>query len=59
LHAQDQTGLTDGNMQQAGAPTLKGASPNRIDDTFYVGANWKATAPLLFIRLLLWARTQC
>ncbi|EUC20240.1 UNVERIFIED_ORG: putative porin [Burkholderia sp. CF145] len=48
LHGQDQTGLTDVNMQQAGSPTLKGASPNRIDDTFYVGANWKATAPLLF-----------
>jgi predicted porin len=48
LHGQDQTGLTDGNMQQSGAPTLKGASPNRIDDTFYVGANWKAIEPLLF-----------
>jgi predicted porin len=48
LHGQDQTGLTDVNQQQAGAPTLKGASPNRIDDTFYVGANWKAITPLLF-----------
>jgi predicted porin len=48
LHGQDQTGLTDRNMQQAGAPALKGSSPNRIDDTFYLGANWKATAPLLF-----------
>ncbi|WP_028222578.1 porin [Paraburkholderia oxyphila] len=48
LHGQDQTGLTDGNMQQAGAPTLKGASPNRIDDTYYVGANWKVIEPLLF-----------
>ena len=28
-------------------PALSGGSPNRIDDTFYVGANWQATAPLL------------
>ena len=48
LHGQDQTGLTDANMQQAGAPTLKGYSPNRIDDTYYLGANWQATGPLLF-----------
>ncbi|MGF6727249.1 putative porin [Paraburkholderia sp. GAS41] len=48
LHAQDQSGTTDANMQQAGAPTLPGASPNRIDDTLYVGANWQATRPLLF-----------
>ncbi|MBN3788466.1 porin [Burkholderia sp. Ac-20353] len=47
LHGQDKTGTTDFNMQQAGAPTLGGSSPNRIDDTFYVGANWQATAPLL------------
>ncbi|MDN7904215.1 porin [Burkholderia diffusa] len=47
LHGQDKTGTTDFNMQQAGAPTLGGGSPNRIDDTFYVGANWQATAPLL------------
>ncbi len=47
LHAQDKTGTTDTNMQQTDAPTLLGRSPNRIDDTFYVGANWQATAPLL------------
>lgn len=47
LHGQDKTGTTDFNMQQSGAPTLNGSSPNRIDDTFYVGANWQATAPLL------------
>ncbi|KVZ03640.1 porin [Burkholderia ubonensis] len=47
LHGQDKTGTTDFNMQQAGAPTLRAGSPNRIDDTFYVGANWQATAPLL------------
>ncbi|KWF16759.1 porin [Burkholderia pseudomultivorans] len=47
LHGQDRTGTTDFNMQQAGAPALSGGSPNRIDDTFYVGANWQATAPLL------------
>jgi predicted porin len=48
LHAQDQTGTTDVNMQQGDAPTLPGASPNRIDDTWYVGANWQALPPLLF-----------
>ncbi|QBR03634.1 porin [Paraburkholderia pallida] len=48
LRAQDQTGLTDLYMQQSGAPALKGTSPNRIDDTYYVGANWQAMAPLLF-----------
>ncbi len=47
LHAQDKTGTTDSNMQQTDAPKLPGRSPNRIDDTFYVGANWQATAPLL------------
>lgn len=47
LHGQDQTGTTDFNMQQSGAPTLHGGSPNRIDDTFYVGGNWQATTPLL------------
>ncbi|QTO45732.1 porin [Burkholderia latens] len=47
LHGQDKTGTTDLNMQQGGAPALHGGSPNRIDDTFYVGANWQATAPLL------------
>lgn len=47
LHGQDKTGTTDFNMQQAGAPALSGGSPNRIDDTFYVGANWQATTPLL------------
>jgi predicted porin len=34
-------------MQQAGAPKLPGSSPNRIDDTLYIGGNWQATAPLL------------
>ena len=48
LHQQDQTGLTDAAMQQGGAPALRGASLNRIDDTLYVGANWQATGPLLF-----------
>ncbi|WP_042263494.1 porin [Paraburkholderia heleia] len=47
LHGQDTTGTTDFNMQQAGAPTLRGSSPNRIDDTLYVGGNWQATDPLL------------
>lgn len=47
LHAQDRTGTTDFNMQQAGAPTLPGSSPNRIDDTWYVGANWQAIDPLM------------
>jgi predicted porin len=47
LHAQDQSGMTDFNMQQSGAPKLPGSSPNRIDDTYYVGAKWQATKPLL------------
>lgn len=47
IHSQDQTGMTDRNMQQAGAPKLPGYSPNRIDDMFYVGARWKPTSPLL------------
>ncbi|WP_321929032.1 porin [Paraburkholderia guartelaensis] len=47
LHGQDKTGTTDLNMQQAGAPTLRGSSPNRIDDTLYVGGNWQVTDPLL------------
>jgi predicted porin len=47
LHGQDKTGTTDLNMQQAGAPALRGSSPNRIDDTFYIGGNWQATDPLL------------
>jgi predicted porin len=58
LHGQDQTGLTDGNQQQAGAPTLKGGSPNRIDDTYYVGANWQATAPLLFTFAYYYGKTR-
>ncbi|EIF35149.1 outer membrane protein (porin) [Burkholderia sp. Ch1-1] len=47
LRAQDRSGTTDANMQQAGAPKLPGSSPNRIDDTLYIGGNWQATAPLL------------
>lgn len=58
LHGQDQTGLTDSNMQQAGAPTLKGASPNRIDDTYYVGANWQAITPLLFTFAYYYGQTR-
>ncbi|MCP3707156.1 porin [Paraburkholderia sp. CNPSo 3274] len=58
LHGQDQTGLTDYNMQQAGAPTLHGFSRNRIDDTYYVGANWQATAPLLFTFAYYYGQTR-
>ncbi|MEX3964580.1 porin [Paraburkholderia sp. EG286B] len=58
LHGQDQTGLTDYNMQQGGAPTLHGYSPNRIDDTYYVGANWQATAPLLFTFAYYYGKTR-
>jgi predicted porin len=46
LHSQDNTGMTDANMQQAGAPTLQFLSPNRIDDSFYVGSSWQVTPPL-------------
>ena len=47
LHQQDRSGTLDSGMQQTGAPALPGASPNRIDDTYYLGANWQATNPLL------------
>ena len=58
LRGQDQTGLTDSNMQQAGAPALKGGSPNRIDNTYYVGANWQATAPLLLTFAYYYGQTR-
>ena len=46
LHSQDNTGLADIDEQQSGAPTLAHVSPNRIDDSFYVGSTWQVTAPL-------------
>jgi predicted porin len=46
LHSQDNTGLADADMQQAGAPTLPFASPNRIDDSFFIGSSWQVTPPL-------------
>lgn len=58
LHGQDQTGLTDGYMQQSGAPKLQGASPNRIDDTYYVGANWDALPPLAFTFAYYYGQTR-
>ena len=58
LRGQDQTGLTDSNMQQAGAPALKGGSPNRIDNTYYIGANWQAAAPLLFTFAYYYGQTR-
>jgi len=58
LRGQDQTGLTDSNMQQAGAPALKGGSPNRIDNTYYVGANWQALPPLLFTFAYYYGQTR-
>jgi predicted porin len=58
LRGQDQTGLTDSYMQQAGAPTLKGASPNRIDNTYYVGANWRAIDPLVFTFAYYYGQTR-
>ncbi|MDE1011604.1 MAG: porin [Paraburkholderia fungorum] len=50
LHSQDNTGLVDGDEQQAGAPVLTHVSPNRIDDSFYVGSTWQAT-PVLALTL--------
>ncbi|RQH05484.1 porin [Paraburkholderia dinghuensis] len=58
LHAQDQTGTTDGNMQQSGAPKLSGSSPNRIDDTLYLGGNWQATNPLLITVAAYYGHTR-
>ncbi|WP_031364933.1 porin [Caballeronia sordidicola] len=46
LHSQDNTGLADADMQQAGAPKLPFVSPNRIDDSFYVGSTWQVAPPL-------------
>ncbi|CAM2155600.1 Outer membrane protein (Porin) [Pararobbsia alpina] len=46
LHSQDNTGLADVDMQQAGAPKLPFVSPNRIDDALYAGTQWQVTAPL-------------
>jgi predicted porin len=46
LHSQDNAGLADVDMQQAGAPTLPFVSPDRIDDSFYVGSTWQVTSPL-------------
>ncbi|WP_144143520.1 porin [Paraburkholderia sp. BCC1884] len=46
LHSQDNTGLADLDMQQSGAPTLARVSPNRIDDSFYVGSTWQVISPL-------------
>lgn len=46
LHSQDNTGTVDQAQQQvSGAPALI-SSQNRIDDNFYVGSTWQATAPL-------------
>ncbi|WP_321892242.1 porin [Paraburkholderia tropica] len=58
IRAQDQTGTTDANMQQSGAPKLPGSSPNRIDNTFYIGANWQATRPLLITVAGYYGRTR-
>ncbi|MEX3691254.1 porin [Paraburkholderia sp. BR14263] len=59
LRGQDRTGLTDSYMQQSGAPTLKGSgSPNRIDDTWYIGANWHAMPALLFTFAYYYGQTR-
>jgi predicted porin len=58
LRGQDRTGLTDSYMQQSGAPTLKAGSPNRIDDTYYVGANWNAMPSLLFTFAYYYGQTR-
>jgi len=46
LHSQDQTGLADVDMQQSGAPKLARVSPNRFDDSFYLGTQWQVSPPL-------------
>lgn len=46
LHSQDHTGLADADMQQSGAPLLPNKSPNRFDDSFYLGTQWQVTPPL-------------
>ncbi|RQH09608.1 porin [Paraburkholderia dinghuensis] len=47
LHSQDNTGTVDNAQAQAGLPATANVSPNRIDDNFYLGTTWQATAPLL------------
>jgi len=48
LRSQDNSGTVDLAEQQSGTSTLSLAalSPNRIDNNFYVGTTWQATAPL-------------
>lgn len=46
LHSQDNTGLADVDMQQAGAPNLPRVSPDRIDDSLYLGSSWHPASPL-------------
>lgn len=50
LHAQDNTGIVNIYMGAAGSPASNWSpktNGNRIDDGFYAGGSWQATAPLL------------
>lgn len=50
LHGQDNTGIVDIYMGAAGSPAVTWSpktNGNRIDDGFYLGGSWQATAPLL------------
>ena len=47
MRTQDNSGTTDANMQQSSTLAANQLSPNRIDNFFYVGSTWQATAPLL------------
>ncbi|HTH62825.1 MAG TPA: porin [Paraburkholderia sp.] len=48
LHSQDNSGTVDQAQLQPGVNPLptSAVSPNRIDDNFYLGTTWQATAPL-------------
>ncbi|MBB3259814.1 putative porin [Paraburkholderia bannensis] len=46
LHSQDNSGTVDQAELQTGSLPTSAVSPNRIDDNFYVGTTWQATAPL-------------
>ncbi|WP_233863726.1 porin [Paraburkholderia adhaesiva] len=47
MRTQDNSGTTDVNMQQLSTLTSSDLSTNRIDNFFYIGSTWQATAPLL------------
>lgn len=58
LRAQDRTGTVDNAQAQNGLPANAIVSPNRIDNNFYLGTTWQATAPLLITAVGYYGRAQ-